>query len=325
MSEQNLDKIIEYVQKNFKNKPGNEITTRVEYEVFFGPELIDISLLKSDLEYQRDLDEPKVRELMESMKRYGFLPNESVVFNDNYELIDGKRRREAASRLGITKIPAVGYKFPDFKTETKFFMDMNSFIGPLAPKDWWKASKMYGEFLGTTLYKLNDDPTSLLYRRINLNGSNQNKQNFQISDALTIIGSSSLRYYHNWTRDRHELFEFKAKQYTYEEIKDGVNDFLDFFYTWNGNSKQDNPVPYKNRVLRSILIVYALLKNNGYLPPGKTIRTETLAKMRQFNFTNDFKKLDHSTAISVLLSQFNRGKKEENRVVYDPTRSIVLQ
>lgn len=322
MSEENLNKIVEYVKKNIKSA---KTTNRIEYEIFFGPALIDISLLKSDLEYQRDLDEPKVRELVESMKRYGFLPDKSVAFNEDYNLIDGKRRREAASRLGITQIPAVGYKFPDFKTETGFFMDINSFVGPLKASDWWKASKMYGEFLGIVLYRLNDDPTSLLYHRINLNGSNQNKQNFQISDALSIIGSAALKYYHNWTRDRHALFEFKAKQYSYEEIRDDVNDFLDFFFAWNGNSKQDNPVPYKNRVLRSILIVYALLKSNGYLAPGKTVRSEALVKMRQFNFTNDFKKLDHSTAISVLLSQFNRGKKEENRVVYDPNRNIMFQ
>lgn len=51
--------------------------------------------------FQRNMKEWHIKDLMEKMQRYGYLPNKAISVNEKFEIIDGHHRFEAARRLNI--------------------------------------------------------------------------------------------------------------------------------------------------------------------------------------------------------------------------------
>ncbi len=60
---------------------------------------------------RKDLDPEKLLELSRSIKRHGIL--QPLVVNENYELIAGQRRLEAARMAGLRKVPVIVHKIDE--------------------------------------------------------------------------------------------------------------------------------------------------------------------------------------------------------------------
>lgn len=86
-----------------------------------------------ELEFNRNHSEIQIKKLMKIMDDIGFIPAFHITINDNFEIIDGQHRKEAAKRLGIP----VYYCFSKYY-DVNLVVTLNNSSRPWLPIDYLK-------------------------------------------------------------------------------------------------------------------------------------------------------------------------------------------
>lgn len=138
-----------------------------------------------------------------------------------------------------------------------------------------------------------------------------------------ILNSCVFSYFNTWTKNEADRLDAKAKVMDYTTARNKMNDILGFYFDWVGKDKRSNPVPYKDSVVRAMMIAIFHLKYYGKLDPAY-VRAATLDRMKKFNFSvnSGFLQFSHANKITTLLSHYNYKKHPENEVIYIPGKII---
>jgi len=151
-----------------------------------------------------------------------------------------------------------------------------------------------------------------------IKGQETDKSKFGISDALTIINFCALGYGDHWYQKIDDILVRRVEKTEYLEIRESVNEFMDFFFRSFGDDKRANPLAYTSRCIRAVVAFYCILKKSGNLSSEKK-KNAAIKKMRSYVLTANFKIMDEASRILALVSHFNLGKKT-GRILYEPSR-----
>jgi len=283
-------------------------------KVIFKYTEIPCSQIKLNLEYQRCIDNTRLKKISDSIKKYGYWPQEVIIINNKYEVIDGQHRFVAAKQNGINIIPVSIVSFPCKENEAKFFTLKNNYNTSLKNIDYWHAAHIAKHPLANILYSLNYDDDSLLKDMIALKGTNTEHSKFSTAQCMLMISQIGLNLGDRWNKQTDERITQKAKETAYIAIKQNINLFCKWFYDCFSSKKRDNPIPYRDKSFRSIVTFYRLLKKQNFLITGLTGYRTIINKIQQYTFTNDFVKTDQIGQIMALVNHFNKNKR--HKVIY---------
>jgi len=273
-----------------------------------------ISKLKFEPIYQREIDPAHLRKVTGSIRDFGYWPNEVIVLNPNFEIVDGTHRVVGAKKNNLKKIPACICQFKNKECEAAFFWLINDPVGKkkLAPKDIWHAKYKAGNDVAKFLRKLEQHPMSMLRERIAMRNKYTPKAKFTIGDVLIMINIGTRSNPNRW-KARDEKYISKALAGKGDDrCMEQINLFVCWFDDCFGSSKPLNPKPYSNSGFRAVAVLYNLLKTQGCLSNGNR---KVVRKMKKFVFTSEFGRLPHQTKVQTLVNHYNY-KLKMNRVEY---------
>lgn len=276
--------------------------------------LVDPKELKLEPTYQRCIEPSRKRGIAQSMVTTGYWPEETIIVNQDFEIVDGQHRVVAALQVGIKQVPISVVEFKDKRTEATYFSLKNNWNTSLKPVDFWYARYQFCHPYATCIYELDIDDDSLLKNNIALKGRETKKAKFTITDCCLFI-NFAVGYNQNWSKEKDAFLTKRVVNLGYEPIKEEINDFIDCFYSIFGNSKRSNPFAYRASSIRSFITFYSLAKRQDFLSSRRKLN-EFIGKMATYALTADFLKANHAGRIQMLITHFNH--KRTHRMTYDP-------
>jgi len=289
---------------------GNELgmRTRIEHE------WVPIETLKINTSYQRSIEPKRKANILASIKRHGFWPQEVIIVNLLYEIVDGQHRFAVAKELGLKKVPISVVTFPDKISEVKFFTMKNSFNTTLKPVDFWNARQFFDHSYATIVYKLNNDEKSLLLNRIAVKG-HQARDRFSVNLALLMINMAAMGKPQPWRREVDKRFIELIENIPYEEVREKVNKFCKFFYEAFGETRDHHVLQYRDASIKAIVTFYNFLLKKGEFDSEEKIN-KVIERMQSYEFTASYIKLSHFQKIVDLITHLNRNRRKNKQLRY---------
>jgi len=280
------------------------------------PHFVPIDSIIEVPEYQRTLKEAIIKKIMRSLTDWGFRDDGLIEVNELMQIIDGQQRLEAARRLGLSEVKIQILQFPSKAIEAKYFVSKcNEFAStPLDAPDEWNGFHESNDIIANVLYMIGrDDNASVLKGKVALRGCATVKTKITIGATLEVANKIGVGIPKHWERRHHTKFSMLYEQAGYVKIRDGVNNFFNWLFTTFGE-KKDNPMVYRAKVFRSLIIIFQLLRDSGHL---STVRkyNSVVRKFQTFVFTQPLLQMDQAAVTLALASHFNKGRKT-NRLHY---------
>jgi hypothetical protein len=257
-----------------------------------------------DKEYQRTIETARIRKISASIQKYGYWPQEVIIVTKDMRVIDGQHRAKSAIAEGLIKVPVSIVTFPTREKEAEFFAAKNNWNTSLKPIDYWFARYLAGELTAEYIYKLESDPESLLYKKIALKGRETDATKFNLNNVIMMMNTIYGRT-EPWKKDIDEFLRDSLRKSGYMEVKLNLNKFLKWFYGIWGNSKLQNPIPYRKDSIRAICAFYNLLIKHEFEPE------KAVNKMQSFVSTADFIRATMAGKVQALVVHFNHGKQKK--------------
>jgi hypothetical protein len=292
------------------NGLGMEIVDRV---------YMDPKDIKFGIEYQRMIQRHRVEKVYEDMKKIGcYDESQPIIINTNLITIDGQHRVKASIKAGFSRIPCIIVKFPSLAAEAKYFYLKNEHSSKQAAVDLLHAKYMAKDSFALLIYRLEADKNCLFNDMIAIKGKETVKSKFTVSMASDIVSMSVMeRTMLFYNRQKGPMIDKFLEEIGYDAVVEKVNGFLDFFFGCYGESKRDNPIPYRLIFVRATASFYVLLKKQGFMDTDSKMRTAK-TKMSTMHVNEQLLRLGLAGLTLSLVSHFNSGKKK-NRVQYTPT------
>ncbi len=273
--------------------------------------LINVDKIKFNKEYQRGIEPQRLKRVISSIKKYGYMPQEVITLNEKFEAIDGNHRVTAAKHCKLSSVPCSIIKFETKIDESKFFSQKNDWNNKLKPIDAWHAKYIAKHETALTVYRLEEDDNSLFFNYIAIKTKNT-KTKFNVSDAVNIISTCALDYLITWKQAEDNKILNKIRNTEYSKILYDTNNFLDIFYDIFGK-RLDNPSAYRSKCISAFLSFYYKLKTNDLLTTNKKIR-DLKNKMKNFHIGDAYLKTDHVGMVVMLINHFNYKKSFKNQL-----------
>ena len=277
-------------------------------------ELVDVRLIELPPSYQRCIEPRRLKKISNSIKLYGYWPQEVITVNKGLQIIDGQHRYHAAIDNGIKKIPISILRFENISDEAKFFCAKNSYNTSLKPIDFWHAAFLAGDITANVIYQLNTDDDSLLKDMISLKGSEGKTSKFNVTECIAIIKVCALGMATHGGLSKNEFLSPRIGATSYYTIKEEVNLCVGWFFDCFGD-KKNNPIPFRGTSISAILPVYIELKKQGFLNTAEK-RKSVVRKFRAFHFDGLFIKAGLLGQTMSLVNHFNHKRKK--RLNYEP-------
>jgi hypothetical protein len=273
--------------------------------------LMDTKDIKFNAEYQRTLEQWRLKKIIASMRAYGYWPSEVIVLNEKHEVVDGQHRTKAAINIGIKQVPVCIVTFPNKKLEAKFFADKSNYNCNLKPVDFWHARYLSGHPVAEALYKLEADKSCNLYNRVALKGRESKTTKYIINQVLSMFCMITRMNDSNWRKDNDDQLMNKILEISYDKLVAKINQFT----TWLEQSfgLKGGSMAYETSHFRSILKFYSIIEDHG-----DAQKSESIKKMRSYIFTSELSKLTHTARVYALIAHYNKGKMDKNKISYEP-------
>lgn len=300
-----INRIDNFLNNNTLHKSDLGLKVLTKYDV------MPIENLLFNEVYQREIEPPRTKKLYISISKHGYWPNEVIILNERYEIIDGQHRVLAAKQCGIKQLPVTVFTFPDKIKEAAFFKLKNSFNPSLKPTSYFGASFKADDAYAKLLYELTwIDQKSLLLYKCKLKENKTKEAIFSITDVAIIINYIGLNHRDIFKKDREPTVNKIVNNTPYVEIRNKINKFVLWFFESFGEKTKENKQPYKSKTLRSIVVFYNALERAKYFNSDKEYK-RSIEKFKSFKFQNEFHKFDHIAQIMTLVNHFNKGKKDK--------------
>lgn len=299
---------LQSIKGQWDNLHGKDKQSKYGMTIICAYRQISPQYLIFDKEYQRKIEKSRIKKISDSIKKYGYWPQEVIIVTKDNRVIDGQHRAKGAIDNNIPLVPISIVSFKTKEKEAEFFADKNNWNSSLKPVCFWKARYVASELIAQTIYKLENDPDSLFYQKIALEGKQTNKSKFTITEVLSIL-NSMMSIQAVWNKEIDNYMREKVKQFGYLKLRVLSNNFLKWFFEIWGSNKRKNPIPYKLDSIRAILQFYKVLEKNK-IPHNKSI-----LKMQSYQLTADFVRATQTGKTFALVTHFNYGRK--NRISYE--------
>lgn len=288
--------------------------TNVEYEVVEGVHDVSIDRINDmPTKYNRPIAETAMKDILKSIRSYGYHPSQVIELNDRMQVIDGQHRVTAARIAGIKTLPVVVLKFRDLEDEAKFCHIRNMLQKKPTAKEQWLQKRYANDFAAMLMYHLVKDPASELYRSIELLKPSVKLNSAKKISAAKVGHAFNLAVLNvnvaNKTVNFNRLNE-KIKETSYAEIRKELNTIFGLFYGAFGG-KKEAPVAYRDHIFRPFLSFVKLLKDKGVL---YTNLKGIINKMKTFPMTASLLELTQAEVTNRFKKHYNSGRKEENRI-----------
>lgn len=268
-----------------------------------------IQSLEVEDNYQRGIDQRKLKRLTESIRKNGYYPFCPIIITSRNKVIDGQHRMLAAENNNCDTIPACVVEPQNIVDEAQFFSEINMFDSRLKPVDFWHARYLHKHPLAMLVYELNNNKESKLYDRIAIKGHHSPRNKFSVAQVLNIMCIICLGRQTHWRLNDDETLTNLALQTDKIFVLSKMNHFATFFFDWAGESKPHAPLQYADFSMRAIALFYmklSLIKESKEVRPNFWM--EAVKKMQSFPFTQDWRKITHAARLNLLISHYNRKK-----------------
>lgn len=271
--------------------------------------------IKIGRSYQRALENSRLANIVKSISQQGFWPWEAIVVNQDYYVIDGQHRAEAAKKLNIQQIPVSVVKCENEKEEAALFEKLNSFNTRLSPIEFWHARYLVGHPYAKLIYALNEDKNSLVFNRIALKG-HDTKTKFSVGQIITILNVVLFGNEEHWTLQNDDKYSKLVVSMKYAEALEKTNDFFHWFFSVFGDNSLKNPQAYKAKTSFSIVALYSRIAKTGiFKSASAAVKLSAVSKMQNFVFTQDWDRIGDAARLNMLINHWN-SKRTKYRVEY---------
>ena len=270
----------------------------------------DSILAKNITIFQREIKAGRVKKIRAKMKVYGYDPANPVVLGEDGKLIDGQHRTLSAASLDITHIPAIIARFRSPRAKAEYFVTKSRPEGgAMATVDRLRAELSSGNIYAKYIYKLcRDDSTSIFHGRVGLKGVPSPKSKMSPVVFLKIFNWIGLNHRRGWEQQSSHSAETKIRELSYQEIKDRMNDFGFWFFSWVSTNDK---LVYRDKIITGILDFYLMMIRQADSNLD-SLKKASIKKLQLFDF-KDCLKMERSSIPSNLLSFYN-GKKKRYRM-----------
>jgi len=260
--------------------------------------------------FQREIKAGRTKNIIMKMLVYGYDPANPVIIGEDGKLIDGQHRTLAAAALEIKEIPAIIARFKSPQEKAKYFVAKSRPEGgAMAIGDRIRAELSSGDIYAKYVYKLGrDDSTCIFHDKVGLKGVPSPKGKISPVAFLKIFNWIALDHRRRWEQQSVHILETKIRESSYQEIKERMNDFGIWFFSWV--SPNDNLV-YRDKNILGILDFYLMMLKQ----PGSSLdslKRASIRKLQTFDFKNCLK-MEATSIPGNLLSYYN-GKKKRYRM-----------
>jgi len=282
-------------------------------------EIIDLNvemLINTKLPpYQRWFEQKRFDTIVKSIIEFGPSPAFIIIVNkkgDILDIHDGRHRTLAYWVLGYQNIPAVVVGFKTERDEITHFNAMNEKSVPLKYEQRLLNGYQAGDKLPCLIYKLaHQDPASKWSDKVALLGVEKRNEKMSAPNFAKILNWIGILLRRRVEGESAERALRKLEHLPYTVIRERLNAFHDWYYSFATPIKLKNDVFHKDKVLISMLEFYycALIQNSKkkLLQPDNILNTAK-SKFRTFNW-QDLSGYDASTAPNQLFEHFNRSRK----------------
>jgi len=266
-------------------------------------------LIVNGMEYQREVEDSRLKRIRESVDQYGYWPWSVIVIDKENKVVDGQHRAVVAQQLDLPAIPTVKATSMNGKDNVKLFVDINMSVTALKPADFWYAQHLAGDPIGNFLYRLNSDGSSLLKNSIQLKGSSTNYK-VGIRSALDIIFGAGLGRSERYSKRRHSSLAGHLKKANEIELIDKINRFWTFFTDCYGKDRRDNQTAFSMRTIEAFIAFYNTLMKHTNIYIARRDYPAAVGRMAKFVFVGNWNLIEKSAKVNLFIIHWNRNRKK---------------
>jgi hypothetical protein len=272
--------------------------------------------------FQRALQFIRLKNIGKKIKNFGYIKIPLVV-DESYKIIDGGHRLVVAWVLGFTHIPVIVYQFNNVQEKSIFFNEINTPEGgPMAAMERIAARKISKYPYETLIMKLiSEDTGSRFYDQVGYK-NHTGKDRITMLSFLKIINWIGLGIRHKWQNGDTDAFlqsstQRMIKDGMYVDIRNRMNDFASWFFSWAGTKRSTTPEAHGDKNLYGMLEFYLMMVHQK---SGRELKKTLKASTRKFTGYDlkNLKSYEITHVSGQLIKDFNRGKLRENRLVPIP-------
>lgn len=287
-----------------------------------GWEQIPISELKYNipgepkkLEFQRVHKEREVKAIQNSIENNGYWEWETVLIDQNYNVVNGQGKVHAALLCGMETVPCCRVWFDTEKDKLMVYERMSSTQKPLNGQDKFTAREGLGDPYTILTKMLYDRPTCLWHNKVDFNGTH-NGSRFPLSSGEyvlnTAMGIISHTTEHIKGQLRRRAIEILSDEFLLERTFAYADRLITLLHESFGPEIKENGIkrkPYESFSIRAFCHAFNILSKDGHLSTNAKWK-HAVAKLGKINQ----KKLAGSeiSRLKYILEYFHKDYKNES-------------
>lgn len=270
--------------------------------------------------FQRKLQYSRLVKIAEKVIEFGYIAI-PIVLDELGKMVDGQHRVVVLHLMGYETIPAVIYEFKSQKDKPYIFSKicMPEGGGP-AIFDRVNARKIAGYPYETMIHKLvMVDTHSMFYDRVGYKGATNLKQKIGLPTFVKMLNWIGLGVRRNWDTNNDTFLQHTVQEMNqegYKAVRDRLNMFASWLFTWAGDTRDGNKDLYKEKIIVGFMDVYLMMvdqtSNAGDLV---RMKRESIKRFKGFNMVNLFH-LDNEGIPAAIIQKYNHGRRDENRMMH---------
>lgn len=307
-------------------KDGVELGIAAPTTVTFEDHSIDVLYHTKLPNYQRDYQHSRMLIINASMRLYGIQPTMlKIILNKDRQIIEGRHTVVALYINRVETVPCCVMDFPNAAQEIEFFNHINT------PKKAMKREQtLFNEYqakdpLAVLMYKLGHiDPVSKWGGNVAFLNVPKPMEKMTITNfgkILHWVGLGIARRREGEYRMRLGKAALKAGNGTeYQNVRQRVNNFHDWYYTFATKQKIANDPFHKDLILTTMLEFFRQAhlqdSSNAYLAPERILNSSIalFSNRREWDFER-LLNFSHKEAVNQMVDRFNKGRSKKNRMV----------
>jgi len=279
-------------------------------------ELIDKNLFI----FQRDLQLRRLIKIARKIIRFDFLfiP---IILDEALKMIDGQHRVTVAYLLGMKTVPVAVYRFRRPSDKPDLFSEISMPEGgPPAILDRMNSRKIAKYPYESTIHRIITDDACVFYDKVVWKGS-KGKEKITLPTFIKIFNWIGLGVRRGWQSENDGMLQHRTGGMTeedYIELRERLNVFGIWFFSWAGDDRSANPDLYKEKIIVGFMDFYLhMIKTSSSKTDLNSMMKRSKQKFLTFNPAN-VAHYDYEGVLGYLLKEFNSNKPKHTRLKYQP-------
>lgn len=260
------------------------------------------------LPYQRQIEPTRVMKLLKKMQKYGVMPGRSfIIVDEENQIIDGQQRLVALYLLGWETVTVIKYNFEEIPhAKAALFGDINTREGgDLSAAKRVQTDRLAQEQYAIWLYQLGYfDDTSKWQNQVGFCDVPNPKRKISVTNFLKIFNWIGLRIRRKMEGGSKERINRKIEQTTFSDVRERMNDFYDWLFTWASKTVTGNML-YKDNILIGVMEFYLTILEQ---PEAAKIKQLSARKLKGYDL-GELSNLTYAVVPGALITLFNGYRK----------------